>query len=142
MYKRQVYGEDDEGKMIELDATKVLRIPRKIRDVYKRQIVDITMKYLGNQIDEDSLAYSRYIIHLKFFLSRIVSHQTSNGSIEATNIFGQLVTKYEGVDRCIQEISEFINEKFDYRCTDEDCIYLMIHIAVSYTHLDVYKRQS
>lgn len=26
-----VYGEDDEGKMIELDAAKVLRIPRKIR---------------------------------------------------------------------------------------------------------------
>lgn len=26
-----VYGENDEGKMIELDATKVLRIPRKIR---------------------------------------------------------------------------------------------------------------
>lgn len=33
-----VYGEDDEGKMIELDATKVLRIPRKIRsrEVVKR----------------------------------------------------------------------------------------------------------
>ena len=90
------------------------------------------MKYLGNQIDEDSLAYSRYIIHLKFFLSRIVSHQTSNGSIEVTNIFGQLVTKYEGVDRCIHEISEFINGKFNYRCTDEDCIYLMIHIVRLY----------
>ena len=95
-------------------------------------IVNITMKYLGNQIDEDSLAYSRYIIHLKFFLSRIVSHQTSNGSIEVTNIFGQLVTKYEGVDRCIHEISEFINGKFNYRCTDEDCIYLMIHIVRLY----------
>ena len=95
-------------------------------------IVNITMKYLGNQIDEDSLAYSRYIIHLKFFLSRIVSHQTSNGSIEVTNIFGQLITKYEGVDRCIHEISEFINGKFNYRCTDEDCIYLMIHIVRLY----------
>ena len=84
------------------------------------------------EIDEDSLAYSRYIIHLKFFLSRIVSHQTSNGSIEVTNIFGQLVTKYEGVDRCIHEISEFINGKFNYRCTDEDCIYLMIHIVRLY----------
>ncbi|WP_415980289.1 DEAD/DEAH box helicase family protein [Faecalicoccus pleomorphus] len=33
-----VYGEDDEGKMIELDAAKVLRIPRKIRskEVVKR----------------------------------------------------------------------------------------------------------
>ncbi len=92
-------------------------------------IVDITMKHLGKQIDEDSLAYSRYIIHLKFFLTRIVSSQTSNGSSELTNIFGQLVTKYNGVEKCINEISEYINEKFKYRCTDEDCIYLMIHIV-------------
>lgn len=93
------------------------------------RIVDITMRHLGKQIDEDSLAYSRYIIHLKFFLSRIVSSQTSNGSSELTNIFGQLVTKYEGVEKCINEISEYINEKFNYVCTDEDCIYLMIHIV-------------
>lgn len=93
------------------------------------RIVDVTMKHLGKQIDEDSLAYSRYIIHLKFFLSRIVSSQTSNGSSELTNIFGQLVTKYEGLEKCISEISEYINEKFKYRCTDEDCIYLMIHIV-------------
>ena len=93
------------------------------------RIVDITMKHLGKQIDEDSLAYSRYIIHLKFFLSRIVSSRTSNGSSELTNIFGQLVTKYEGVEKCINEISEYINEKFNYVCTDEDCIYLMIHIV-------------
>lgn len=93
------------------------------------RIVDITMKHLGKQIDEDSLAYSRYIIHLKFFLSRIVSSQTSNGSSELTNIFGQLVTKYECVEKCISEISEYINEKFNYVCTDEDCIYLMIHIV-------------
>ena len=93
------------------------------------RIVDITMKHLGKQIDEDSLAYSRYIIHLKFFLSRIVSSQTSNGSSELTYIFVQLVTKYEGVEKCINEISEYINEKFNYVCTDEDCIYLMIHIV-------------
>lgn len=93
------------------------------------RIVDITMKQLGKQIDEDSLAYSRYIIHLKFFLSRIVSSQTSNGTSELTSIFGQLVTKYEGVEKCIEEICEFIKEKFNYICTDEDCIYLMIHIV-------------
>ena len=93
------------------------------------KIVEITTKYLGNQIDEDSLAYSRYIIHLKFFLSRIVNNQVLQGNNEFSSIFGQLVTKYDQVEKCIQEISEFINEKFNYECTDEDCIYLMIHIV-------------
>lgn len=93
------------------------------------RIVDITMKHLGKQIDEDSLAYSRYIIHLKFFLSRIVSSQTSNETSELTNIFGQLITKYKNVEKCVEEICEFIKEKFNYVCTDEDSIYLMIHIV-------------
>ena len=96
------------------------------------RIVDITMKHLGKQIDEDSLAYSRYIIHLKFFLSRIVSSQTSNETSELTNIFGQLITKYKNVEKCVEEICEFIKEKFNYVCTDEDSIYLMIHIVRLY----------
>lgn len=98
------------------------------------EIVNITVKYLGKPIDEDSLAYSRYIIHLKFFLSRIVSmsNQALHGNEKFSSIFGQLVTKYDQVEKCIQEISKLINEKFNYRCTDEDCIYLMVHIVRLY----------
>ena len=36
------------------------------------------------------------------------------------------------MDMSDSEISEFINGKFNYRCTDEDCIYLMIHIVRLY----------
>lgn len=95
-------------------------------------IVDITVKYLGNTLDEDSLAYSRYIIHVKFFLSKIISHQISDSGNTFANIFSQLVTKYENAEKCVKEISEYVKLQFNYTCTEEDCIYLMIHIVRLY----------
>jgi beta-glucoside operon transcriptional antiterminator len=95
-------------------------------------IVDITVKYLGNALDEDSLAYSRYIIHVKFFLSKIISHKASDSNNTFANIFSQLVTRYENVEKCIKEISDYIKLQFNYICTEEDCIYLMIHIVRLY----------
>ncbi len=97
-----------------------------------RHIVEITNNYLSKPIDEESLAYSRYIIHLKFFLSRIVTKQPTQESGELINFFDQLVTKYKRVENCVMEIKNYINEKYDYCCTDEDCIYLLIHIVRLY----------
>lgn len=94
-----------------------------------KKIVDITGKHLKIEIDEDSLAYSRYIIHLKFFLSRIIRKQTFNNTSELSSIFGQLVTKYKEVENCVFEIKDFIFDEYNYNCTNEDCIYLMIHIV-------------
>lgn len=97
-----------------------------------KKIVDITKSHLEIEIDEDSLAYSRYIIHLKFFLSRIINRQTSDNTNELSGIFRQLATKYKDVENCVFEIKEFIIDKYNYNCTNEDCIYLMIHILRLY----------
>lgn len=94
-----------------------------------RKIVEITEKHLGTTLNEESLSYSRYIIHLKFFLSRIISKQTSSGESEFTSIFGQLITKYKDVEECVCDIKNYLVNKYQYSCTDEDCIYLMIHIV-------------
>lgn len=94
-----------------------------------REIVEITEKHLGTNLNEESLSYSRYIIHLKFFLSRIISKQTSSGESEFVSIFGQLITKYKDVEDCVCDIKNYLSNKYQYSCTDEDCIYLMIHIV-------------
>ncbi len=106
----------------------------KTRDlmISVRKIVDITKLYLKTEIDEDSLAFSRYVIHLKFFLSRIINKQTIDNTSELSGIFGQLATKYKEVENCVFEIKEFIFDKYNYNCTNEDCIYLMIHILRLY----------
>lgn len=106
------------------NATKLLH---NIRD-----IISIVEKNLGQSLDENSMAYSRFVIHLKFFMGSIVNNTTSKNNNEIGMIFDQLKTKYEGVSACVNEISDYIYKQFNYRCTDEDCIYLMIHIVRIY----------
>ena len=33
-------------------------------------------------------------------------------------------------------------DTFNWECNDDEVVYLIMHIPVSYTHLDVYKRQA
>lgn len=95
-------------------------------------IIKIVEKHLGSQLNEDTFIYSRFVIHLKFFLGSILSNQIENINLELNSIFVRLNTKYKEVRICIQEITKYVLEHFHYHCRDEDCIYLMIHIVRLY----------
>lgn len=95
-------------------------------------IIKIVENYLGSQLNEDTFIYSRFVIHLKFFLGSILSNQIENTNFELNSIFVRLNTKYKEVRICIQEITKYVLEHFHYHCRDEDCIYLMIHIVRLY----------
>ncbi len=93
------------------------------------QIISIVEEEFNANLDEDSLAYSRFVIHLKFFIGSILNKTINNKDCEIANVFNQLNTKYDNVAKCINKISSYIYEQFNYHCSDEDCIYLMIHIV-------------
>ena len=92
-------------------------------------IISIVEDCLGSKLDEESLAYSRFVIHLKFFISTILNKTAIKNNCEIASIFNQLNTKYSSVADCVNRISIYIFEQFNYHCSDEDCIYLMIHIV-------------
>lgn len=47
-------------------------------------------------------------------------------------IFTQIKSEYKNVIECVKKIADYIMEKFNYRCTDGDCIYLMLHVVRLY----------
>lgn len=95
-------------------------------------IIKIVENALNTKLDDETLVYSRFIIHLKFFLRSVITHQTNSRSTELVSIFKQLKTQYENVEKCVSVIAAYVKEKFDYNCSDEDCIYLMMHIVRLY----------
>ncbi len=95
-------------------------------------IVKIVEHRLGCSLDEQSLAYSRFIIHLKFFLRSVLSDGVVHSETAFVSIFNQLKSEYEESLDCVKAISDYVMEHYDYRCCDEDCIYLMIHIVRLY----------
>ena len=123
-------------------------------DVYKRQELDNNtpadvqkMTELINTIlhiirlhfkivfHEDSFSYQRFITHLKFFSARIFSHEPYKDSMK--EIYDVLIEQNTYVFSGVQKVAEFIQKKYDYTLSIDESLYL----PVSYTHLDVYKRQ-
>lgn len=95
-------------------------------------IVKIVEDYLNVSLHEDTIAYSRFVIHLKFLFKTVLSKQNVPEVAGMDFIFTQIKSEYKNVIECVKKIADYIMEKFNYRCTDGDCIYLMLHVVRLY----------
>lgn len=95
-------------------------------------IVKIVEQHLNTTLDEDSLTYSRFIIHLKFFIRNVLSDKKVQNTAAFTSIFNQLKSEYVEAVACVKSISDYVKNNYHYQCSDEDCIYLMMHIVRLY----------
>lgn len=78
-------------------------------------------------IQQDSVYYDRFMTHLKYFAQRIVQ---GDGLDEADDELAILIAaKYPKADVIAQKIIQLIEKQYDYRVSDEERMYLTIHLA-------------
>lgn len=90
-------------------------------------ILDIVKYHFRIVYNEDSIAYSRYVTHVKFLAQRLVS----NEQLSEDNfgfVYEEIVKKCVKEIECVKKIEEFIKEKYNYRFTEQESLYLTIHI--------------
>lgn len=98
--------------------------------VIARSVEDIMEIVKGTlQMEEYTVDYSRFIVHLKFFLKRVLTRKCDN-----TDDFGQLLLNpreeiFTGITECISRIAEYMVKTFDYEISEAERFYLLIHIA-------------
>jgi beta-glucoside operon transcriptional antiterminator len=80
-------------------------------------------------MEDDSIAYSRFIIHLKFFMRSVLFDQPKEAGIPAVELLSQLNTGNDKAQHCVEQISDYVHENYGYRLTDEDRLYLTIHVV-------------
>lgn len=100
------------------------RIMQSIRD-----ILDVIQKSLGIVIPEDSMDYSRMIIHLKFFLKRVLSNDVHDDEQFGPLMINTNEGSFAGIAQCLDEISVYVKRTYDYDITESEKVYLLIHIA-------------
>ena len=88
-------------------------------------IINIINKGLNINLDKDSLNYSRLIIHLKFFIQRVLNKE--NEGSELLNVINS-VDHDKRIDSVIDNISEYFENKFSYSIAKEERFYLYLHI--------------
>lgn len=102
------------------------------KDIYKitrimQEILNIIKYTYRVDFDIDSVYYYRFITHLKFFAQRLV-----NGTIYQDNkdseLYDAMKIKNPIESNCVNKIADFINGKYSYILTDEEKLYLLIHL--------------
>ncbi|MFC0560953.1 BglG family transcription antiterminator LicT [Halalkalibacter alkalisediminis] len=93
-----------------------------------QEILTIVRYHFKVEFNENSLPFYRFITHLKFFAQRLVK---SNHYNSATNddLYNVIKVKYPDAHICSLKIKKFIEGSYTYELTDEEMIYLTIHIA-------------
>ncbi|WP_416325376.1 BglG family transcription antiterminator LicT [[Eubacterium] hominis] len=107
--------------------------PDKVEDMYTitkvmQEISNIVKYYFNFEYNEESVYYYRFVTHLKFFAQRLVSNKTYKENSE-DDLLDIIKVKYKNAYECVKTIKKFLVEQYDYLLSDEEMLYLTIHIA-------------
>lgn len=91
-----------------------------------QEITHIVKYYFRVEFEEDSNAYYRFVTHLKFFAQRIFKNNSYEDN--DNDLFDILKEKYSKSYKCVVKIKEFIENTYDYKLSEEEQLYLIIHI--------------
>ena len=109
----------------ELNMGKVSQVSEMTEIIQK--ILNIVKYHFGNDIDEYSINYERFITHLKFFVQRLFS----NVQLETDDLSSFMFTlkeKYLNEYQCALKIDQFIKSEFGRSLQEDELIYLTIHL--------------
>lgn len=107
----------DESLSNMYDITKVMQ-----------EILNIVRYNLGITFDEESVYFYRFVTHIKFFAQRLITGRIFDDEND-DNLLDIIKVKYQDSYKCVNKISEFIYKKYDYIISNEEKLYLTIHIA-------------
>ena len=102
-----------------------------IRDAVKfpdqmQAIVDIVEHDLGILLDESSLHYERFMTHIKFLIQRIYRKELL--SSEDRELSLMMRRKYPREYQCSVKVAEYIMQATGSRLSEEEIMYLSVHI--------------
>lgn len=100
----------------------------KTQDKIVQDMLTIIKNYFKLSINSDTLQYVRLVTHLKFFAQRITQKKmqaTSGGDVQ---LFSVVKERYSISYECVQRISQYLWIEYGYNISDEEKLYLTIHI--------------
>ncbi len=92
-----------------------------------QEVTNIVKYYFQVDLDEESFHFYRYINHLKSFGQRLLN-RTIFESDEDPELLALIQRKYQNAYNCALDVAEFIRNKYTYVVSNEEIIYLTIHI--------------
>ena len=94
---------------------------------FSNQIIHIVEDSLNVELEEQSLGFARLSIHLKYLAERIFRQEYASFE-DTTFTIREFLQEFEGMDRCMNAITTFIQSCYGYMLSPDEQTYLSIHI--------------
>nr|WP_230973593.1 PRD domain-containing protein [Anaerostipes faecalis] len=106
---------------LDLDMTRMVSMTKLVNHILK-----IVEDCFPDQLDKESVFYERFITHLKFFAQRVFAGK----EVESNDTeFQEIIrNKYRECLDCVEKIRVYIKETCNHDITDEEMMYLTVHI--------------
>lgn len=89
-------------------------------------IIEIVEAQLGVALDRTSYPYVRFVAHLRFLVRRLMRDRQSE--TENSSLFRQAARDFPDAYRCAAAINNYFAKTYNWGCSDEELLYLMMHI--------------
>ena len=89
-------------------------------------VTGIIERTLGETIDRCSYSYARFVTHMRFLISRLIKGEDEE--TRNSDLFKRATSEFSDAYACARAIDEYMRATCGWHCTDEELLYLMMHI--------------
>lgn len=92
--------------------------------------IDVVEAYYHKQFDRQSLDFSRFVVHLRYFAKRVFQGKTLPDNSDANDVnFRQMIAySCKKHYQCALRIADYMKTTWDKTLSEEELIYLTIHL--------------
>lgn len=89
-------------------------------------VVTIIKYHFGMSFNEESMNYSRFITHIKYFAYRTLRGEYNDDNLDA--LYDQISKRYPDAYACAMKVQEYLIKQHHMTMTYDELAYFMIHI--------------
>lgn len=103
------------------EMEQTIEITERVND-----ILQIVRYHYGIDLDEESLNYSRFVVHLRFFAQRLTEKHINVD--DSNDLFEIVKEKFPQAYSCVEIIDGYVKKAIDFSLSKSEMVYLMLHI--------------
>ncbi|MGN0708302.1 MAG: PRD domain-containing protein [Faecalibacterium sp.] len=85
-------------------------------------------QYFDLQLDRESFSYSRFMMHLRYLVQRMMCGKSTAMANSSHELFCAVRREYPEIYACVQTLVEYFQKEWQWNCTEDEQLYLMMHI--------------
>ncbi|MCC3356400.1 BglG family transcription antiterminator LicT [Bacillus sp. REN16] len=110
------------SQLSQANMSAVFQMTEIVNDILK-----IVEDHFQMELDESSVNYERFLMHLRFVASEFVRKEKVTNTLDEL-FYEQIQQKFPEAFQCMQKVVSYLKEKADQEISIDDKVYLSVHI--------------